>query len=229
MKKASLSVCAALAAATLCAARAEPTLREPNDWEGRVRLSAGGFGRFGTETKIDLIEWSDRGELWGAGLDAQFQLVSDKDLTVWLGVGTSYVPEQEIATLGLSAGGVSAAGKMELKAYDFRVMLIPEVQICEELAMGLRLGLGVSRAEGTGTLTASYAGFSAGGSQETSETLVHGIIGVQATWALTDNLGLFAYVDGRFGNDLELEVEGVEICNVKATSCEVGLGLQWTF
>lgn len=162
MKKATLSVCAALAAATLCAARAEPTLQEPNDWEGRVRLSAGGFGRFGTETKIDLIEWSDRGELWGAGLDAQFQLVSDKDLTVWLGVGTSYVPEQEIATLGLSAGGVSAAGKMELKAYGFRVMLIPEVQICEELAMGLRLGLGVSRAEGTGTLTASYAGFSAG-------------------------------------------------------------------
>ena len=232
MKKLPLSLCAACAAVTLCAAEAAPALESGSDWASRLRVSANGFGRFGTEGKIDGLG-SERGELWGMGLDVQFNLLPKERFNLWLGVGTSYIPEQELCTLDVSESFSGATGtshsKLEVESYDFRVMLIPEYKVCEQVALGLRLGVGFghTKVSETWSDTLSYGGQSwgASGKEDDSDTVFQGIVGVQATWNITKNLGLFAYADGHFGKDVDLEDYG----SVDGTAFEAGLGLSWVF
>lgn len=237
MNKLTYSLCAAFAAATLCAAEAAPTLESGGtDWASRLRVSANGFGRFGTKGSIDGVG-RDRGELWGMGLDVQFNLLPKERFNLWLGVGTSYVPEQELCTLDRTESAYGATGstheKLEVESYDFRVMLIPEYKVCDALALGLRLGVGVghTKVKESWTQTLSYAGdtFGAGGTNENSDTSLIGIVGLQATWNVTDHFGLFAYADGHFGADTDIEAAGAKIGSVDGTSFEAGIGLHWVF
>ena len=107
------------------------------DWASRLRVSANGFGRFGTKGSIDGVG-CDHGELWGMGLNVQFNLLPKERFNLWLGVGTSYVPEQELCTLDRTESAYGATGstheKLEVESYDFRVMLIPEYKVCDALA-----------------------------------------------------------------------------------------------
>lgn len=241
MNKLTYSLCAAFAAATLCAAEAAPTLESGGtDWASRLRVSANGFGRFGTKGSIDGVG-RDRGELWGMGLDVQFNLLPKERFNLWFGLGVDWLPEQDLADCAYTErGGVpgydytyTMTDKIRFSSYGARVMLIPEWKVCEAFALGLRLGLGLDHVRGEVDEEWRYSdalGTDGGVDRyKSSDNLLTGIVGLQATWNVTDHFGFFAYAEGRFGGDLDLEAAGAKIGSVDGTSFEAGIGLHWVF
>lgn len=136
---------------------------ERSDEAGLFRVSAGGFGRFGMDMKY--AAGREHLELYGAGVDFQYNLLPEERFNLWVGVGYSYAPEQDACKYteqyNYSSNGATwsetYAGKFELKAHDFRLMLIPEWQICENFALGLRMGVSLGFYDGKLMETYTYA------------------------------------------------------------------------
>ena len=228
--------CAAGLAAVAAAAEAPALEAGGTDWASRLRVSAGGFGRFGAEAKLKGLG-SDNGDLWGAGLDVQFNLIPAERFNLWVGLGGTYIPEQDFADFAYSEGDAyysyTEAYKMRIRSYGMRLMAVPEWKVCDAFALGLRLGVSLEHYKGevnsNWRYSDSYGTASGYDTFSDSDNLVQGIVGLQATWNITDHFGLFAYVDGRFGGDVDLKVEGEKIGAFDGTSCEAGLGLHWVF
>lgn len=241
MSKLPLTLLAALAALTLGAAEATPTLQTHDAaWANRLQLSANGFGRFGAKGTIDGVG-GEHGELWGMGLDMRLNLLPKEHFNLWLGLGVDWAPEQDFANCAYTERGgfigyeyaYVMTDKLRLSSYGARVMLIPEWKVSSSFALGLRLGLGIDHLRGELSEHWVYSddfGTDHGTDcYKSSDNLLVGIVGVQATWGITEHFGLFGYVDGRFSGDLDLTDGGTTLGSVDNTAIEAGLGLHWTF
>ena len=207
---------------------------ERSDEAGLFRVSAGGFGRFGMDMKY--AAGREHLELYGAGVDFQYNLLPEERFNLWVGVGYSYAPEQDACKYteqyNYSSNGTTwsetYAGKFELKAHDFRLMLIPEWQICEDFALGLRMGVSLGFYDGKLTETYTYAddwGSDSEGpcSYKQDDTVVQGLIGVQATWFFSESVGAYVYCDARFGDDVDLKIDGEKFGKFETSGVEVGV------
>ncbi len=213
------------------------------------RLMMGGMGRFGMDMQLQTFRselvgsiplgaafgWGgDHGDLYGVGADVQFNLLSEESFNLWLGLGGSWMPEQDFVDYRFSTpsmSGLTLAMLTDLSAYDVRLMLIPEWQITENFAVGLRAGVGVTHFEWEST---AQIGFSKVGElysfkEDHHDLTLQGILGLQMSWMLTDNVGIYAYCDGRFGEDMEFTFFGCETGKISSTSLEGGIGISMAF
>ena len=240
---------AALAASTLMAAPATLQTAERDnagsffsfkdeDWSSRIRLTADGYGNFGSKMELSDPAASTHGDLYGTRLDLQLKLYTKERFNLWVGLGGSWTPDQEFGTYAedYSDPGVyteTLSGKMEVRDYALRAMVVPEWQLLDPLALGLRLGVELGHTKAKFSEHWSYTDI--GGTEndswdfENSETLVRGIVGLQATWMFTEHLGLTAYGEGQFGQDMDLEIDGEKFGTLKGTAFEAGIGLTWQF
>ncbi|MGN0890418.1 MAG: hypothetical protein ACI4W7_02070 [Candidatus Spyradenecus sp.] len=240
---------AALAASTLMAAPATLQTAERDnagsffsfkdeDWSSRIRLTAGGYGNFGSKMELSDPAASTHGDLYGTRLDLQLKLYTKECFNLWVGLGGSWTPEQEFGTYSENYSEPDLYtetfnGKMELRSYALRAMVVPEWQVLDPLALGLRLGVEVGRNKAKFSESWSYTDI--GGTEhdswnfENAETLVRGIAGLQATWMFTEHIGLTAYGEGQFGQDMNLEIDGEKFGTLKGTAFEAGIGLTWQF
>lgn len=213
-----------------------------DDVSSRFRIAGGAVGRFGLEGRLQALA-DDGGkkahtELYGIGLDVQYKLLEKDGFNLWLGLGGRYLPEQDVMDSRLTAVDpdlkIDYARKIEMKAYDLRLMLIPEWELTSSFALGARVGLGCTHYRGKVkhridveinddpnppiTVSESLA-------VSFSETELQGILGLQATWMLSDRIGLYAYGDGIIGGDVEI----TEDCTVDGFAVEAGIGLTISF
>lgn len=208
------------------------------DWASRIRLSAGGFGEFGTELKHLNINQKECKDLYGSRLDLQVNLLSKRDFNLWVGLGATYTPEQKYVSYSYTEQGLgyvyNGNEKMEFESYGLRLFTVPEWQVTQQLALGLRLGVEILHAETTFT-GSDVAVFAGGGTASDSwkdrysDTLVRGIAGLQATWMFTDHFGLTAYGEGHFGNKMSFEDDGEKWASFDTTAFEAGIALTWQF
>ncbi len=173
-----------------------------------------------------------------SGADLQFNLLSEEKFNLWMSIGGSAAPEQDFTEFYVSHGSPST-GKLSLTcdfdfaAYDLRLMLIPEWQLTDSLALGLRLGVGGSYYHWE--VDERLAAFSSSGSGSISakwhdhDLTLQGIVGLQATWMLSENIGVFAFCDARVGDKMELELEGEKVGELSSTSVDAGLGITFAF
>lgn len=218
-----------------------------DDVSSRFRIAGGAVGRFGVEGRlqalVDVGGKKAHTELYGIGLDVQYKLLEKDGFNLWLGLGGRYLPEQDVAKgwdciLDVpSVMKIDFARKVEMKAYDLRVMLIPEWELTSSFALGARVGLGCTHYRGKETFRFDYEMTDNQTNPPTtttgsislaasfSETELQGILGLQATWMVSDRIGLYAYGDGIFGGDVEI----TEDCTVDGFAVEAGIGLTISF
>ena len=140
------------------------------------RLGVGGFGRGGLRATGAFGK--TRGELYGLDADYQYLLLADAAYGLRLGLGGSFCPRQDAALSGTRF------------AYgEWRALLIPERRLTDNLAMGMRLGVAFN------WLNARSAEFA-----DDTAFLAQGIVGLQATYNLTERLGVYSGVDWRLGD-----------------------------
>ena len=199
---------------------------------------AGGYGNFGSKMKLTDPATNERGDLYGTRLDLQLNLYTQDSFNLWVGIGSSWTPEQEFGTYSDSYNepGIyteTLSGKMKLREYALRAMLVPEWEVCEAFALGLRLGVEIqyAKAKFSESLTFTDVGGTdtLGWGFENSDTLVRGIVGIQATWMFTEHLGLTAYGKGQFGQDMDLEINGNKFGTLEGTAFEAGISLTFRF
>ena len=141
-------------------------------WED-CRLGIGGFGRGG------ISVGKSRGELYGAEADYQHLLFSRGGYALRLGVGGAFSPRQMYAS---ASDGRLAYGEL-------RTLAIPERRLTENLTFGMRLGVAFN------WLNARTAAV-----EDETEFSAQGIVGLQATYELTDHIGLYSGFDWRLGD-----------------------------
>ena len=151
-----------LAAACACAAMAQEQVAEREESESSFadwRLTVGGFGRGGIETKMPGMG-SKSTSLYGAELDLQYAPWQNEDFAVWVGIGGTFCPRQrafERNGLGRSYSEHSVSddgfvtydfiydsqgrGKVDLGYGELRLMTVPEWKITDALSLGVRLGV----------------------------------------------------------------------------------------
>lgn len=247
MKSLTSLALAALAASALYAV--QPTVADGDnrltwfnptseDWASRIRLSTGGFGEFGSELKFLEGGEKECSLLYGSRLDLQLNLLSKRDFNLWVGLGISYTPEQKYDDASYTESSVGYSyneqEKMEFESYGLRLFTIPEWQVTQQLALGLRLGVEVLHAQATftGSSLETWTGLapvSDSWKDRYSDTLVRGIAGLQATWMFTDHFGLTAYGEGHFGNKMSFKDDGEKWASFDTTAFEAGLALTWQF
>lgn len=215
-------------------------LGERDSDAARFRLALSGVGRFNQKVKSDF-GGKESFELYGIGLDAQYNLYSRDAFNLWLGIGYTFTPEQEAVNYKSSytdsyegyQWSESDSIKLKLKGHDIRLMLIPEWALSETFALGVRLGISLAHYDGKVTERYTYSdadgALSASGSWSDSDTVVQGIIGVQATWLFSEFIGLQAYCDAYFGRDLDMEIEGEKIGSYETSGVTTGIAIVGQF
>lgn len=99
---------------------------------------AGGYGNFGSKMKLTDPATNERGDLYGTRLDLQLNLYTQDSFNLWVGIGGSWTPEQEFGTYADSYNepGIyteTLSGKMKLREYALRAMLVPEWKFAKRL------------------------------------------------------------------------------------------------
>lgn len=203
----------------------------------RWRIALSGVGRFGADISMIDTPLNKSGELYGAGFDVMYNLLPEEGFNLWVGLGTTYMPKQDFASCAMrevaAAYTFSFDEKVKIKAYDLRFMIMPEWNVTESVALGLRLGVGVCHYSGDDTETLSvsdtYGSATMRNSYSYSETLFRAILGVQAHWAITEQLGALAYCQAYLGNEADLEINGEKVGEFDDVSAEIGIGLTYSF
>lgn len=165
------------------------------------RLGVGGFGRGGIQTGMSGFG-SDRTSVYGAEMDLQYGLLRHGPYDLWLGLGGTYCPRQDDAFDGRSPLA-AAQGQMELGYGELRLLTVPQRRVTEDLALGLRMGVAFDWLNAKSSASADAAAFS----ESDTKFAAQGILGVQATYLLTDRLGLYSNVDWRLGGETEFETD----------------------
>lgn len=240
-----LLMSAALAAMTTVMAVNEPIVTATDSGEvkmgerdcdaGRWRVALSGNGRFGQELKSVLGK--EHIELYSVGLDVQYNLMSRDSFNLWLGLGYSYTPEQEAMDEKWHESDVdysySGHVTVDIEWHDFRLMLIPEWQVTESLALGVRLGIGVGfydcTVKASDHYQDAYESESWSASYSEDDTLIQGIVGLQATYLFTDYIGVQAYCDMVFGNELDTRVEGEKVGSFDPSGVAAGVAIVGQF
>ena len=149
-------IIAAVAASTICAAFAS---EDAESAEKNWRLTVGGFGRGNIKTSIRGMG-SDHVEVYGADLDLQYSVWQNDMFNIWLGVGGTFCPRQDVSdgfgssrtqsTRDVSTDGSTvidfnygeeSRGSLDMGYGELRFLLVPEWKATDSLSLGVRLGV----------------------------------------------------------------------------------------
>ena len=165
------------------------------DSTGCWRFSSGGFGRGNIRTD-SFYSTSDRAQVYGADMDVQYKILGNQKANLWVGLGGAFSPNQEIYSKRDSQLFYNRQ-MVDLGYGEFRLLLVPEFKITEQFFLGLRVGYAFD------WLRVKCRKDSLWGYQSDVETEVEfaaqGILGVQAMYMVTENLGFYAAFDWRLG------------------------------
>lgn len=183
----------------------------------RWRIGIGGFGRGNVRTESGAFGQNRRADLYGAGLDLQRNLLRHGPYDLWLGVGGAYSPRQ---------GGAFAAKSADLGYGEFSLITVPQRHLTEDLALGLRLGASFNwlNVKANAASDPAFDGLSSSDTQFAAQA----ILGVQATYMLTDRFGLYGNFDWRLGDETEFRTKAGE-SSVDMSGCLWGVGAVLTF
>ena len=164
--------------------------------KNRWRVGVGGFGRGNVRTDAGALGRNRRTDLYGAGLDLQHSLLRHGPYDLWLGVGGAYSPRQS---------GTFDAKNADLGYGEFSLMTVPQRHLTDDLALGLRLGATFNWMN----VKANAASDPAFAGEPSSDTqfAAQGILGAQATYMLTDRVGLYGNFDWRLGDEAEFRTK----------------------
>lgn len=166
-----------------------------SDSMGNWRFSAGGFGRGNIRTD-SFYSTSDRAQVYGADMDVQYKILGNQKANLWVGLGGAFSPNQEIYSKRDSQLFYNRH-MVDLGYGELRLMLVPEWKVSEQFFVGARLGYAFD------WLRVKCRKDSLLGYQSDVETEVEfaaqGILGVQAMYMVTENLGFYAACDWRLG------------------------------
>ncbi len=193
------------------------------------RIAAGGFARGSMKAKIGNL--SDRVELYGADLDLYYRAVESDKFSLWAGIGGAFMPEQDAGKVSFYEKDTSdpyttielgGKGEFEVGYGEFRMMLVPEYEITEGWNIGARFGVAFDWLRGRGSFSTwsetniAIPGIpsttipvgSSGKSENYSAFVAQAILGLQTTYLVTDNLGIYAAIDYRVGGEAEFKKSG---------------------
>ncbi len=164
--------------------------------KNRWRIGVGGFGRGNIRTDAGALGRNRRADLYGAGLDLQRSLLRHGPYDLWLSVGGAYSPRQS---------GAFDAKNADLGYGEFSLMTVPQRHLTDDLALGLRLGATFNWMN----VKANAASDPAFAGEPSSDTqfAAQGILGAQATYMLTDRVGLYGNFDWRLGDEAEFRTK----------------------
>lgn len=196
-----------------------PTALAKNDAAdaNRWRVGVGGFGRGNIRTEAGTFGRNRRADLYGAGLDFQHNLLKSGPYDLWLGIGGAYSPRQS---------GAFAAKYADLGYGEFRLMTVPQRHLTDDLALGLRFGATFNwlNVKANAASDPVFDGLSNSDTQFAAQA----ILGVQATYMLTDRFGLYGNVDWRLGDETEFRTRAGE-SSVDMSGWLWGVGAVLTF
>lgn len=200
------------------------------------RITLSGVGQYGADLSMTSLS-KKSSPLYGAGLDVMFNLLPEEKFNLWVGVGTTYMPEQNYGKFcyfeGDSTYTYTFTEKIKLESYDFRFMVVPEWKVMDNFALGLRLGAGVCHYSGEGAGTNAFVTTNGAVSDSWkysySKTTFRAIIGAQAHWDITDRLGALVYGQVNIGQDADVKMDGEKIGELDGISAEIGVGLSYSF
>lgn len=236
-------IIAAVAVSAVCAAfAADEGQGASNNW----RLSVGGYARGSMKLKSEGFG-SIRSEAYGADLDARYRAFQAGDFSLWAGLGGSFTPYQQLATesygscrtYGRTTIEENASAKANVSAGEFRLMLVPEYALTERWSVAARVGVAFdwvrlqysarywgSMTSGGQTLV-SYGPVKESGKD--TDFVTQAILGLETTYMLTDNLGLYANIDYRCGGNATFKDEGDKVAELNMDGWYAGVGAVVTF
>lgn len=233
MKKLMIAMMVVFSAA-ICRANVAPDAEEEDTAGTCWRLTLGGFARGGMKAEIEGLK-PKHVEGYGADLDALIKVYDKGDINVWTGVGFSWMPNQTIMTVRTPLAPGQDKEQMQIQYGELRLLLVPEWQATERLALGVRLGAALDWIGGKTKWETSVPAippiptYYDTGSESYSNFAVQGIAGLQATYMFTDCLGVYANVDTRMGKDVSFKKGGERIARLDMSGWYVGAGLVLAF
>ena len=205
-------------------------LQEENDSQN-WRITAGGFARGSMKAKIGNL--SDRVELYGADLDLYYRAVEANGFSLWAGIGGTFTPYQDAGKVSFyekmgdefTSIELGGNGSFDVGYGEFRMMLVPEYEVAEGWTVGARLGVAFDwlRARGNmstwskttiaipGIPTTTIPVGPSNDSRNYSDFAVQAILGLQTTYLFTDNIGMYASIDYRIGNEATFKKHGEKV------------------
>lgn len=205
-------------------------LQEENDSQN-WRIAAGGFARGSMKAKIGNL--SDRVELYGADLDLYYRAVEADGFSLWAGIGGTFTPYQDADKVSFyekmgdefTSIELGGNGSFDVGYGEFRMMLVPEYEVAEGWTVGARLGVAFDwlRARGNmstwskttiaipGIPTTTIPVGPSNDSRNYSDFAVQAILGLQTTYLFTDNIGMYASIDYRIGNEATFKKHGEKV------------------
>ena len=235
-------IIAAVAVSAVCAAfAADEGQGASSNW----RLSVGGYARGSMKLKSEGFG-SIRSEAYGADLDARYRAFQAGDFSLWAGLGGSFTPYQQLATEsygkcrsdGRTTIEENNSAKANVSAGEFRLMLVPEYALTERWSVAARVGVAFdwvrlqysARYWGSATIGGTpLASYGVKESGKDTDFVTQAILGLETTYMLTDNLGLYANIDYRCGGNAKFKDEGDTIAELNMDGWYAGVGAVVTF
>lgn len=236
-------IMAAVAAAGIFAASAAEEEETVQNW----RLTVGGLARGSMKAQIGDLG-SKRCEAYGADLDVQYRAFQSGAFSLWAGVGGTYLPKQRMGSdsfyeLDVSDPDVTiedgGRGTLDVAIGECRLLLVPEYAITEHWSVGARVGVAFDWVRAT-VKSSEWSRtdihvpgmpsvvIPAGPYSETdrfTDFVAQAILGLQTTYMVTDNLGLYATVDYRCGGDATFEKGGDRYASLNLDGWCAGAGV----
>ena len=235
-------IIAAVAVSAVCAAfAADEGQGASSNW----RLSVGGYARGSMKLKSEGFG-SIRSEAYGADLDARYRAFQAGDFSLWAGLGGSFTPYQQLATAsygkcrsdGRTTIEENNSAKANVSAGEFRLMLVPEYALTERWSVAARVGVAFdwvrlqysARYWGSATIGGTpLASYGVKESGKDTDFVTQAILGLETTYMLTDNLGLYANIDYRCGGNATFKDEGDKVAELNMDGWYAGVGAVVTF
>jgi hypothetical protein len=224
-------------------------LQEENDSQN-WRITAGGFARGSMKAKIGNL--SDRVEFYGADMDLYYRAIEVNGFSLWAGIGGTFTPYQDAGRVSFYEKDASdpyttielgGKGEFDVGYGEFRMMLVPEYEVAEGWSIGARLGVAFDwlRARGSlstwskteiaipGLPTTTIPVGPSADSEKFSDFNVQAVLGLQTTYLFTDNIGLYASIDYRLGDDAKFKKHGEKVGELDMNGWYAGVGVVLQF
>lgn len=220
-------------------------LQEENDSQN-WRITAGGFARGSMKAKIGNL--SDRVEFYGADMDLYYRAIEVNGFSLWAGIGGTFTPYQDAGRVSFYEKDASdpyttielgGKGEFDVGYGEFRMMLVPEYEVAEGWSIGARLGVAFDwlRARGSlstwsnteiaipGLPTTTIPVGPSNDSGNYSDFTIQAILGLQTTYLFTDNIGLYASIDYRLGDEAKFKKHGEKVGELDMNGWYAGVGI----
>lgn len=208
---------------------------------GNWRLTVGGFARGSMRMKSEGNTGftGKRIEGYGAETDLMFKPYEEGRFRLWTGLGLGWMPNREVYSARVETPtlvpGVTAfyGEKISLQYGEMRLLVVPEYALTDDLALGLRLGAALDWVRARNKICYGLAGGFAPSSDSMIERYntftAQGIVGIQATYMITGNLGVYLGVDGRVGPEKTFKTRGMHAAKLDMTGWQAQAGLTLGF